>query len=76
MEPPGHMTLRNDLWCCLRCKRIPLEELEPLLDSPYSLLPALEDGYFSDINITATNGKQVTDLHILKKQPLCPYFIL
>ncbi|KAE8752100.1 hypothetical protein FOCC_FOCC001262 [Frankliniella occidentalis] len=58
-EPPfDHMTLRNDLWCCLQCKRIPAEELEPLLDASFSLLPALEDGYFSDISIPAISGKQ------------------
>lgn len=60
MEPPGYITLRNDLWCCLRCKRVPTEELEPLLDAPYTLHPALEDGYFSDATLTAANGKQVT----------------
>lgn len=58
MEPPGYITLRNDLWCCLRCKRVPTEELEPLLDTPYTLHPALEDGYFSDITLTASNGKK------------------
>lgn len=59
MDQPGFMTLRNDHWCCLRCKRIPVEELEPLLDVPFTLLPALEDGYFSDISISSSNGKQV-----------------
>ncbi|XP_034251805.1 uncharacterized protein LOC117651669 isoform X2 [Thrips palmi] len=58
MDPPGYITLRNDLWCCLRCKRVPTEELEPLLDAPFTLHPALEDGYFSDITLTAANGKQ------------------
>ncbi|KAJ1530441.1 hypothetical protein ONE63_005346 [Megalurothrips usitatus] len=58
MDPIGSMTLKNELWCCLYCKRIPSEELEPQFDVPYSLLPALENGFFSDTTIAASNGKQ------------------
>lgn len=42
----------------LHCKRVQDDPTDDPLDSPFSLLPALEDGYFSDIKITASNGKQ------------------
>lgn len=63
MDPPGtlnpvEMTLKNDLWCCLRCKRMPPEVLEPLLDTPFTLLPALVNGYFADLTITASSGTE------------------
>lgn len=44
----------------LHCKRCN-DESEVNYNVPYfTLLPALEDGYFSDITITASNSKQVS----------------
>lgn len=43
----------------VKCKRITDEQVEPIVNPTFSLLPALEDGYFHDLNITAANKKQV-----------------
>jgi hypothetical protein len=53
------MLLKCEDWCLLHCKRVIAPDPEPPIDSSFSLLPALEDGYFSDLSITASNNKQV-----------------
>lgn len=58
-------------WCTLKCKRVKDEPLEQNFNSPFSLLPALEDGYFSDITISAANGKEVSFILIFNN-----FFIL
>lgn len=55
------MTLTCEGWYHLQCKRIVKNEPDNP-DSPFSLLPALEDGYFSDLTITAMNNKQVRNI--------------
>jgi hypothetical protein len=60
-EPQDMMVLMCEGWCQLHCKRVAASDPEPPIDSPFSLLPALEDGYFSDLSITASNSKQVQD---------------
>ncbi|KAK7869304.1 hypothetical protein R5R35_012870 [Gryllus longicercus] len=57
-EAQDVMILSCDGWCVLHCKRIAETEPDPPIDSTFSLLPALEDGYFSDLSITACNSKQ------------------
>lgn len=42
----------------LHCKRVQEDPSEENFDSPFSLLPALEDGYFSDIKLVASNNKE------------------
>ncbi|XP_047118625.1 uncharacterized protein LOC124799129 [Schistocerca piceifrons] len=58
-HPDGQdtMVLTCDAWCMLRCKRVVESDPDPPGDAPFSLLPALEDGYFSDVSITASNGR-------------------
>jgi hypothetical protein len=53
------MLLTCEGWCHLHCKRVAASDPDPPVDSSFSLLPALEDGYFSDLSITASNNKQV-----------------
>jgi len=60
-EPQDMMVLMCEGWCQLHCKRVAASDPEPPIDSSFSLLPALEDGYFSDLSITASNSKQVQD---------------
>ncbi|XP_075220250.1 uncharacterized protein LOC142323850 isoform X2 [Lycorma delicatula] len=55
---PSDMMMTCDGWCLLHCKRASPSEPAPVLDSPFSFLPALEDGYFSDLSITASNNKK------------------
>lgn len=43
----------------LKCKRIVDEPLEQNFNAPFALLPALEDGYFSDVCIRSANNKEV-----------------
>ncbi|GFG38681.1 hypothetical protein Cfor_08266 [Coptotermes formosanus] len=57
-EPQDVMVLMCEGWYQLHCKRVAASDPEPLTDSSFSLLPALEDGYFSDLSITASNSKQ------------------
>lgn len=49
----------------VKCKRITDEQVEPIVNPTFSLLPALEDGYFYDLNITAANKKQVCTLFFI-----------
>ncbi|XP_069165667.1 LOW QUALITY PROTEIN: uncharacterized protein [Procambarus clarkii] len=50
------MLLTYDGWFMLQCEKLSTPEIAP--DLPYSLLPALSDGYFSDIIITAKSGRK------------------
>lgn len=59
MEPKDTVILRCDGWCMLKCKRVTDEPLEQNFNAPFALLPALEDGYFSDITIQSANNKEV-----------------
>lgn len=51
--------INTDGWCALHCRRIKVVEPEVPLDFPFSVLPALEEGFFSDVTIKADNGKEV-----------------
>ena len=55
----------------LTCKRVIINH-HTHLDFPFSLLPALEDGYFSDFDLCTANGQKVrstcVDLMYLKKE--------
>jgi hypothetical protein len=62
-DPQDVMMLTCEGWCHLQCKRVIASDPDPPIDSSFSLLPALEDGYFSDLSITASNNKQVQDLN-------------
>ena len=62
-EPQDVMLLTCEGWWCLHCKRVVASDPEPPVDSSFSLLPALEDGYFSDLSITASNNKQVSQFY-------------
>lgn len=55
---PSDMMMTSDGWCLLHFKRACPAEPTPVLDGPFSFLPALEDGYFSDLSITASNNKK------------------
>lgn len=57
-ESSDQMLMQCDGWCLLHCKRVPPTDPLPASDAPFSLLPALEDGYFSDLSITASNNKK------------------
>lgn len=59
IEPRDIVVLTCEGWCMLQCKRVSEEPSEPFINPTFSLLPALEDGYFSDLTITAANKKQV-----------------
>lgn len=58
-ESSDHMLMKCDGWCLLHCKRVLPSDPMPAADAPFSLLPALEDSYFSDLSITAGNNKKV-----------------
>lgn len=45
----------------LKCKRISDGPLEQNFNAPFALLPALEDGYFSDVTIRSSNNKEVCE---------------
>lgn len=57
-EARDSVVLTCDGWCMLHCKCIQEEPSECALNTTFSLLPALEDGYFGDIKIVASNNKQ------------------
>ncbi|KAJ8913824.1 hypothetical protein NQ315_003733 [Exocentrus adspersus] len=61
-NPVNKVTLTCEGLCvlhCTRCKDEASSETEASCSVPYfTLLSALEDGYFSDITITASNNKQ------------------
>lgn len=45
-------------WCQMHCNRIAEVKHNDAADIPFSLLPALEEGYFKDVTITSANKKQ------------------
>ncbi|KAK4323489.1 hypothetical protein Pmani_005804 [Petrolisthes manimaculis] len=51
------MLLTYDGWFMLQCEKLNMPEVAP--DLSYSLLPALSDGYFSDITIISKSGRKV-----------------
>ncbi|KAJ8937023.1 hypothetical protein NQ314_012105 [Rhamnusium bicolor] len=57
-RPKESVTLTCEGLCTLRCVRINVDTPEVNFNIPFTLLPALEDGYFSDITITSSNNKQ------------------
>ncbi|XP_025828986.1 uncharacterized protein LOC108743837 [Agrilus planipennis] len=58
-EVKDEMTLTCQNWgVLLKCKRIADESIDHFPKFPFSLLPALEDGYFSDMIIVASNKKE------------------
>ena len=58
-EPRDLLVLKCDNWCILQCKRINDETIEENVCTSFTLLPALEDGYFSDVELVSANNKQV-----------------
>lgn len=59
-EPRDNLTMTCDSWCILHCKRIYEDCIDKYHSIPFSLLPALEDGYFSDLTLVSSNKKQVS----------------
>lgn len=57
-KPDMGIIIISEGWCWLRCKKLDDVHPEEPIDLPFSLLPALEDSYFSDLTITASNNKQ------------------
>lgn len=47
--PRDMMLLTFEGWCMLQCHQIPTSK--PPLDFPFSFLPALAEGYFSDLRL-------------------------
>nr|XP_022318373.1 uncharacterized protein LOC111121395 isoform X2 [Crassostrea virginica] len=50
------MLLTCERCCILQCQKVKSEEME--LDSPYSFMPALEEGFFSDLIIRSKSGRE------------------
>jgi hypothetical protein len=82
MEPRDNLSMTCEAWCMLHCKRVYEESTHKYHSVPFSLLPALEDGYFSDLTLTSSNKKQFkVHSSILKLQgssidwsaDLCPF---
>ncbi|XP_054262009.1 uncharacterized protein LOC128985991 isoform X2 [Macrosteles quadrilineatus] len=59
-QPEAHdqMLMICDGWCVLHCRRSSATEPSQTSDATFSLLPALEDGYFSDLTIASSNEKK------------------
>ncbi len=57
------MILSFESCIILTCKRVIINH-HTHLDFPFSLLPALEDGYFSDFELCTANGQKVRSAHI------------
>jgi len=55
----------------ITCEKIDLPSEKNYAPAPFSLLPALEDGYFSDIEIVADNGRSF-NVHSLILKISCP----
>ncbi|GLV35944.1 uncharacterized protein CBL_09838 [Carabus blaptoides fortunei] len=58
IEPRDSVVLSCEGWCMVQCKRVTEDQIEPVINPVFSLLPALEDGYFHDLIILAANKKQ------------------
>ncbi|KAJ8954724.1 hypothetical protein NQ318_011417 [Aromia moschata] len=56
--PQNNVVLTCDGLCTLHCVRANDNSPDEAYNIPFTLLPALEDGYFSDITITSSNNKQ------------------
>ncbi|XP_077490197.1 uncharacterized protein LOC144101061 [Amblyomma americanum] len=56
-------------WCVLQCVKMAQKEVG--WDEPFSYLPALEEGYFSDAVITAEEGKEFP-VHLTLLRLSCP----
>jgi hypothetical protein len=68
--------INTDGWCALHCRRIKnIAEPEVPLDFPFSMLPALEEGFFSDVTIAAENGKEVHQSILQIIPPLTNFFL-
>ncbi|XP_069955000.1 uncharacterized protein [Cherax quadricarinatus] len=63
------MLLTYDGWFMLQCEKLTTPEIVP--DLPYSLLPALADGYFSDVTIIAKSGRKF-DVHSIVLESSMP----
>ncbi|CAG9817046.1 unnamed protein product [Phaedon cochleariae] len=53
-----NVTLTCEGFCTLHCIKVKDESSEVDYSAPFTLLPALEDGYFSDVIIMSSNRKQ------------------
>ncbi|XP_044732009.1 uncharacterized protein LOC123294888 [Chrysoperla carnea] len=58
VEWSDSMIMMCEGWCVLNCKRVNEDNSQTCTDVPFSLLPALEDGYFSDLCISSDNNKK------------------
>lgn len=56
-------------WCVLQCVKLAQKEVG--WDEPFSYLPALDEGYFSDTVITAEGGKEFP-VHLTLLRLSCP----
>lgn len=53
------MVLTCEGLCILHCTRVDEDKIDHNINIPFSILPALEDGYFSDTILMSANNKQV-----------------
>lgn len=62
VEKPSHQELIMcfDSWIVLTCKRI-VTNNQNGLDNQFTLVHALEEGYFSDLELCAANGHTVSN---------------
>lgn len=62
VERPSHQEMVLSIESCiiLTCKLVSSQQSQ--LDFPFSLLPALEDGYFSDLELCTSDGYKVIRL--------------
>eukprot|EP00058_Branchiostoma_floridae_P010098 XP_002595586.1 hypothetical protein BRAFLDRAFT_117505 [Branchiostoma floridae] len=69
-ELPGdHMVLTYEKSFILQCRKMSPSDQGP--DSPYSLLSALEEGYFSDVSVKADDGTDFK-IHKIIAGSVCP----
>ncbi|XP_022918430.2 uncharacterized protein [Onthophagus taurus] len=69
--PIDMMILRCEGWCIMQCNRIENEPPEKYMMLPFVLMKALDEGYFSDLTITASNNKKF-EVHLCILQLLAP----
>ncbi|XP_066973665.1 uncharacterized protein [Macrobrachium rosenbergii] len=62
------MLLTYDGWFMLQCEKLSSPDVVP--DLPYSLLPALTDGYFHDVVITSRSGRKFEVHSIILKSSM------
>lgn len=59
MEIPGvQFTMNGESSYIMYCRKVDSIHTEDLIELPFSLLPALEDSYFSDLSIVASNNRE------------------